>query len=34
MADVSSRNAALFKNLRSEMKGVQENGSIMGVRGT
>ena len=24
---------ALFKNLRSEMKGVQEKGSIMGVRG-
>ena len=24
---------ALFKNLRSEMKGVQENESIMGVRG-
>ena len=34
MEDVSNRNDCIIKkNLRSELKGVQEKKSIMGVRG-
>ena len=33
MADISNQSDCIIKNLRSEMKGVQEKESIMGVRG-
>ena len=33
MAVVSNRSDCIIKNLRSEMKGVQEKESAMGVRG-
>ena len=33
MAVVSNRSDYIIKNLRSEMKGVQEKESAMGVRG-
>ena len=33
MADVSNQSDCIIKNLRSEMKGVQEKEFIMGVRG-
>ena len=32
MADISNRSDCIIKNLRSEMKGVQEKESIKGVR--
>ena len=33
MVDVSNRSDCIIKNLRSEMEGVQEKESIMGVSG-